>query len=74
MKRAHRERVFQFTEAKHHNITRQQAQTLKEQRWAWNIQFGIVCRKPDEESLPRAGKRNFYREVKLIRDKRVCNR
>lgn len=30
-------------------ITSRQAQALKEQRWAWNIQFGIVCRKPDGE-------------------------
>lgn len=47
-------------------ITRQQAQALKEQRWAWNIQFGIVCRKPDGEVyLEQEENAQLFTEVKL---------
>lgn len=47
-------------------ITSRQAQALKEQRWAWNIQFGIVCRKPDGEVyLEQEENAQLFTEVKL---------
>lgn len=47
-------------------ITSRQAQALKEQRWAWNIQFGIVCRKPDGEVyLDQEENAQLFTEVKL---------
>lgn len=47
-------------------ITSRQAQALKEQRWAWNIQFGIVCRKPDGEVyLDKEENAQIYTEVLL---------
>lgn len=47
-------------------ITSRQAQALKEQRWTWNIQFGIVCRKPDGEVyLEQEENAQLFTEVKL---------
>lgn len=47
-------------------ITSRQAQALKEQRWAWNIQLGIVCRKPDGEVyLEQEENAQLFTEVKL---------
>lgn len=48
------------------SITKQQATALKEHRWAWNIQFGIVCRKPDGEVyLDKEENAQIFTEVKL---------
>ena len=48
------------------SITKQQAAALKEYRWAWNIQFGIVCRKPDGEVyLDKEENAQLFTEVKL---------
>ena len=48
------------------SITKQQAAALKEHRWAWNIQFGIVCRKPDGEVyLDKEENAQIFTEVKL---------
>lgn len=48
------------------SITKQQAAALKEHRWAWNIQFGIVCRKPDGEVyLDKEENAQLFTEVKL---------
>lgn len=48
------------------SITKQQAVALKEHRWAWNIQFGIVCRKPDGEVyLDKEENAQLFTEVKL---------
>lgn len=47
-------------------ITSRQAQALKEQRWTWNIQLGIVCRKPDGEVyLDQEENAQLFTEVKL---------
>lgn len=47
-------------------ITTRQAHALKEQRWAWNIQFGIVCRKPDGEVyLDKEENAQLFTEVLL---------
>lgn len=48
------------------SITKQQAVALKEHRWAWNIQFGIICRKPDGEVyLDKEENAQIFTEVKL---------
>lgn len=48
------------------SITKQQAAALKEHRWAWNIQFGIVCRKPDGEVyLDKEENAQIFTEVLL---------
>lgn len=48
------------------SITKQQAVALKEHRWAWNIQFGIVCRKPDGEVyLDKEENAQLFTEVLL---------
>lgn len=48
------------------SITKQQAAALKEHRWAWNIQFGIICRKPDGEVyLDKEENAQLFTEVKL---------
>lgn len=48
------------------SITKLQATALKEHRWAWNIQFGIVCRKPDGEVyLDKEENAQLFTEVKL---------
>ena len=48
------------------SITKLQATALKEHRWAWNIQFGIVCRKPDGEVyLDKEENAQIFTEVKL---------
>lgn len=48
------------------SITKQQAAALKEYRWAWNIQFGIICRKPDGEVyLDKEENAQLFTEVKL---------
>lgn len=47
-------------------ITTRQAHALKEQRWAWNIQFGIVSRKPDGEVyLDKEENAQLFTEVLL---------
>lgn len=48
------------------SITKLQATALKEHRWVWNIQFGIVCRKPDGEVyLDKEENAQIFTEVKL---------
>lgn len=48
------------------SITKSQAAALKEHRWAWNIQFGIVCRKPDGEVyLDKEENAQLFTEVLL---------
>ena len=58
--------VYSLTKRNITTITTRQAHALKEQRWAWNIQFGIVCRKPDGEVyLDKEENAQIYTEVLL---------
>ncbi len=58
--------VYSLTKRNITTITTRQAHALKEQRWAWNIQFGIVCRKPDGEVyLDKEENAQIFTEVLL---------
>lgn len=58
--------VYSLTKRNITTITTRQAHALKEQRWAWNIQFGIVCRKPDGEVyLDKEENAQLFTEVLL---------
>ena len=58
--------VYSVTKRNITTITTRQADALMDQRWAWNIQFGIVCRKPDGEVvLENEENAQLFTEVKL---------
>ena len=58
--------VYSLQKRNDTTITSRQAHALKEQRWAWNIQLGIVCRKPDGEVyFEQEENAQLFTEVKL---------
>ena len=58
--------VYSLQKRNDTTITSRQADALKEQRWAWNIQLGIVCRKPDGEVyFEQEENAQLFTEVKL---------
>lgn len=58
--------VYSVTKRNITTITTRQADALMGQRWAWNIQFGIICRNKDGEVvLENEENAQLFTEVKL---------
>lgn len=58
--------VYSVTKRSITTITTRQADALMDQRWAWNIQFGIICRNKDGEVvLENEENAQLFTEVKL---------
>ena len=58
--------VYSVTKRSITSITTRQADALMDQRWAWNIQFGIICRNKDGEVvLENEENAQLFTEVKL---------
>lgn len=58
--------VYSVTKRSITTITTRQADALMGQRWAWNIQFGIICRRKDGEVvLENEENAQLFTEVKL---------
>lgn len=58
--------VYSTTKRSITTITTRQADALMNQRWAWNIQFGIICRHKDGEVvLENEENAQLFTEVKL---------
>lgn len=58
--------VYSVTKRGITTITTRQADALMDQRWAWNIQFGIICRNKDGEVvLENEENAQLFTEVKL---------
>lgn len=58
--------VYSVTKRSITTITTRQADALMDQRWAWNIQFGIICRDKDGEVvLENEENAQLFTEVKL---------
>ena len=58
--------VYSVTKRSITTITTRQADALMDQRWAWNIQLGIICRNKDGEVvLENEENAQLFTEVKL---------